>query len=66
MGSGAKPQPISILVYSEREKTHLKQLYMDFCILKFVKLSIKSPKLSLAHLSPTLDMDRRPWARNAL
>jgi len=23
MGSGAKPQPTSILVYSEREKTHL-------------------------------------------
>jgi len=36
--------------------------YVDFCILKFVKLLIKSPskKLSLANLSPTVDSDRRP------
>ena len=36
---------------------------MDFCILKFVKLLIKfpPPKLSLVHLSPTVDRDRRPW-----
>ena len=33
---------------------------MDFCVLKFVKLLIKSPKLSLAHLSPTVDRDRVP------
>jgi len=33
---------------------------MDFYILKFVKLLIKfPPKLSLAHLSPTVDRDRR-------
>jgi len=37
---------------------------MDFYILKFVKLLIKSlPKLSLAYLSPTVDRDRRPWLR---
>jgi len=36
--------------------------YMDFCILKFIKLLIKSPKLSLVHLSPTVErIDRRPW-----
>jgi len=34
---------------------------MDFCILKFVKRLIKSPKLSLAHLSQTVDRDRRLW-----
>ena len=34
---------------------------MDFCIPKFVKLLIKSPKTSLAHFSPTVDRDTRPW-----
>jgi len=36
-----------------------------FCILKFViKLLIKfPPKLFLAHLSPTVDRDRRPWTQ---
>jgi len=38
---------------------------MDFCTLKFVKLLINPlpKKLSLAHLSPTVDRDRRPWRR---
>ena len=34
------------------KKSFDNNYYMDFCILKFVKLLIKSPKLSLAHLSP--------------
>ena len=42
---------------------------MDFCILKFVKLLItlppRPPKLLLAHLSPTVDMDRRPLLQAA-
>jgi len=35
--------------------------YMDFCILKLVKLLVKfsSPKMSLTHLSPTIDRDVR-------
>jgi len=40
---GEAPHPTSILVYSEREKSFDNNYYMDFCILKFVKLLIKSP-----------------------
>ena len=46
-----------------RGKIHLTAIII-ICILyipKFVKLLIKSPKLSLAHLSPTVERDRRPW-----
>jgi len=45
-----------------RGKNSLDSNYcMDFCILKFVKLLIKSPKNVSAHLSPTIDRDRRLW-----
>jgi len=55
-------QPTSILVYSEIEKKLIwQQLLYGFLYTEFVKLLIKSPKLSLAHLSPTVDWDRRPW-----
>jgi len=39
--------------------------YMYFCTLKFVKLLIKFPQLSLAHLSPTVDRDRRPCSQSS-
>jgi len=46
------------------KKTFDSNYYRDFCILKFVKLLIKSSPLpqkkpSLVHLSPTVDRDRR-------
>jgi len=42
--SGAKPQPTSILLYSERENSFDSNYYMDFCRLKFVKLLIPPPQ----------------------
>jgi len=63
VGSGAKHQPISILVYSEREKTHLTAIIIwIFVLLKFVKLLIKIPQSvhgAFAFVA-TVDRDRRP------
>jgi len=56
---GEASADIDFGVFWER-KTHLTAIIMDFCILKFVELLIKSPKLSLAHLLPTVDRDVRP------
>jgi len=63
--SQPQTQPTLILVYSEKENSFDSNYYIDFCILKFVKLLITHPQklLSLAHLSPTVDRDRRPWRR---
>ena len=53
---GEAPADIDFGVFSSDSNYNV-----DFCILKFLKLLIKSPQLSLAHMSPTVDRDRRPW-----
>jgi len=60
---GLGPQPTSILVYSEREKTHWQQLLYGCLCTEICQTfnKIPLPKLSLAHLSPTIDRNRRLW-----
>ena len=50
-----------------REKNSFdSNYYMDFCILKFVKLLIKSPKIVLGAFVANIDRDRRPCVPNTI
>ena len=60
---GSSPQPTSMLVYSERDKTLLTAIITWIYILKSVKLLIKFlplPKIVLRAFVATVDRDRRP------